>query len=356
MPITHVDSNTSPSSFPGASSNTDTCAVLKPDGLAADDVMVAWIQAGGVTMSSAPSGWTLVHTRVHADANLTSWVYYKVATGSEPASYTWTASAATTPMGGAISAFRGVDTANPINAQTSSESAATQTVSTPSVTSTNRALILHFRLVSTAYVAGIGTFNPPTITRRFLVGNRGASTQYYSELYTNGTTIVNPGSQSGTSFTGVRSSDGTTNINVVRSIQRTIALREYEEPSSGSFSGTLGALTGSMSAAASHDGPLAGSLSALTGSFAGTHFVPAEGTVVAVLPALTAAVTAAMESVGSMSAALPPLAADIAADSTYGPLVATLPALTADIVLETRPFGPNVLVVARETRRVVMTE
>ncbi len=223
MAITHVDSNTSPSSYPGSSNNTDTIEVVKPTGLQQGDFMIAFLQAGGVSVNSAPSGWTLHDQTSHGSQGaFNSWIYYKFAGASEPADYTWNLSGGdVTPAGGAIAAFRGVSTNGPINAYEEAESQSTENKSTPSATTSSRCLMLHYRLVRhETSITTIGDFtgDVDSMDRRFLVGNRGASTAYFAALYTDGNTVVEPGSQSGVSMNSTKTVEG--------SFERQIGLRE----------------------------------------------------------------------------------------------------------------------------------
>jgi hypothetical protein len=66
--------------------------VNKPAGTVSGDVMVAFVGAIGTSVTfTAPSGWTLLAAET-SNTNINFSVYYKVAGGSEPSSYTWTPS------------------------------------------------------------------------------------------------------------------------------------------------------------------------------------------------------------------------------------------------------------------------
>ncbi len=58
-----------------------------PAGVQNNDVMVAVIDTKAAPTIDAPAGWTLVNTTANG-SNFTQKVYTRVATGSEPASYT----------------------------------------------------------------------------------------------------------------------------------------------------------------------------------------------------------------------------------------------------------------------------
>ena len=77
--------------------------------------MVASIAiAGGSAVSvTAPAGWTQI-ARVDNDVNVALISYWKTASASDPASYTWTVDQQTRAVGG-ITPYSGVDTTNPID-------------------------------------------------------------------------------------------------------------------------------------------------------------------------------------------------------------------------------------------------
>ena len=70
-----------------------TLTVSLPVGVLPGDVLLAQIvvyDAAGTNVPTAPSGWTVIrHDAVNNGNKITSWLYYKVAGGSEPASYSW---------------------------------------------------------------------------------------------------------------------------------------------------------------------------------------------------------------------------------------------------------------------------
>ena len=124
--------------FRAAASATTTGATLtitKPAGVVANDVLIASV---GVTPSSTtitpPAGWTLVRRIDNAGATSNSLaVYYKVAGGSEPASYDWGVSGVAFAVGG-IQAFSGVDTADPIDIENGQATPSATGHAAPSVT------------------------------------------------------------------------------------------------------------------------------------------------------------------------------------------------------------------------------
>lgn len=232
MAITFINAAKGPVGFPGSgggappagSNNTSTCNIAKPTNTADGDVMIAIIQSGGGVAISAPGGWTAVDEYDHSTANLTNAIYTKVA-ASEGSSYTFTDdSGDTTPLCGAILTFRGVDTSAPINVVSDAETAGTDTVSTPSASTTERCHMLHIRVGKTAFVTSQATFAAVTnYSDRVAFANRGGSTQYFVEaLSLTAGTIVSPGSQAGISFNADQVLTG--------SIERQVGIREYVAP------------------------------------------------------------------------------------------------------------------------------
>lgn len=78
----------------GTSTAGTSLTVAKPSGVASGDVLVAAILCGRESVrgvQSGPAGWTdLVGYNDETDALLNLRIWVKVATGSEPADYTWT--------------------------------------------------------------------------------------------------------------------------------------------------------------------------------------------------------------------------------------------------------------------------
>lgn len=224
MAISFVAGASGPTWPGGSSNNTSSVNVSKPTGTADGDVMIAICQSGGGLSHSAPGGWTLYSSYSHSTANLTNTIFYKVAS-SEGSSYTFTDdSGGLTPMCAAIVTYRGVDTADPINAIQSAETGGTDTVSTPSVTTTQRCHMVHLRVGKTSNVSSAGSFAAVTnYSDRVASANRGGSTQYFFEVLSRtDAQIVNAGSQAGISFNADHTLTG--------SIERQFGLREYVAP------------------------------------------------------------------------------------------------------------------------------
>lgn len=110
-------------------------------GALAGDVLLARLinrnQVGAVV--TAPAGWTLLRSDESA-SQLKAWVFYKVAGGAEPASYTFGITppgSATNNVAGSISAFSGVNAANPIDAHSGQKNGLMPNFDTPPITTSS---------------------------------------------------------------------------------------------------------------------------------------------------------------------------------------------------------------------------
>ena len=115
-----------------------------PAGTVAGDVLVAQVANRYEAYPlSAPSGWTLIF-RDTSGAAVTSALFWRVATATEPSGATFTLSGVSgVQMAGGIAAYSGVSTTNPVNASGTTAGHG-PTVSTASVTTTAaNTLLLH---------------------------------------------------------------------------------------------------------------------------------------------------------------------------------------------------------------------
>jgi outer membrane protein assembly factor BamB len=142
----------------GTASGTLTLTISKPTGTVQNHVMIASIGVRPNTATiTAPSGWTLVRRINNTTASANSLaVYYKVAGGSEPASYAWTFSTSTGVAGG-IQTFSGVDTTTPIDVENGQATASASSHATPSVTTT----VARTMVVASHTFATTGSWAPP---------------------------------------------------------------------------------------------------------------------------------------------------------------------------------------------------
>lgn len=140
--------------------------------IAANDVMIAAIsvRGGSNTNITPPAGWTLVDTRNNG-TTIQMAIYYKVATGGEPASYVWNFDSSQQAAGG-IQAFRNVDIAAPIDVENgrTATTGGGGSLATPSIITT----IPNTRLVASFAVATGTTFTPPAgMTERYDTASTG---------------------------------------------------------------------------------------------------------------------------------------------------------------------------------------
>jgi PKD repeat protein len=129
-----------------ATSTTSVTAVTipEPTGVATGDVLVANINANNApTVATVPSGWTQTLAPVADGTVTTVFSYYHVVTGTEPASWTFTLSAAQKWSAG-ITAFRGVDTTTVWDTAAATQVSTTGTTSqaVPSVTTVTPGALL----------------------------------------------------------------------------------------------------------------------------------------------------------------------------------------------------------------------
>ena len=114
-----------------AAASGKSVAVPKPAGVLSGDVMVAIVGVRSNATITAPAGWTLAQLTSNG-TTIRQATYWKVATGSEPASYTFTFNASRASSG-AIAAYSGVNTTNPVDVF-SGGTATSTSISAPSVT------------------------------------------------------------------------------------------------------------------------------------------------------------------------------------------------------------------------------
>ncbi len=121
--------------------------VSLPSGVRSGDILLAQIVVYDGTGTNAPAaaGWKVIRQDAVSFGNkMTSWLYYKVAGGSEPASYSWTLASQYTA--GVMGAWRGVS-ASPIDQSSGATAGTTNpvTLAAPSLTPfTNRELQVYF--------------------------------------------------------------------------------------------------------------------------------------------------------------------------------------------------------------------
>ncbi len=133
-----------------------------PAGVVSGNVLLTQIVIAdglGTNVPTAPAGWFVIrHDTVNSGGNkLTTWLYYKVAGGSEPASYSW--QFASQYAAGTMGAWRGASATSPIDQSSGATAGVGNPVSAaaPSLTPAHDAELQ-------VYFYGAQSFIAPTIT------------------------------------------------------------------------------------------------------------------------------------------------------------------------------------------------
>ncbi|MDH3498808.1 MAG: Ig-like domain-containing protein, partial [Acidimicrobiia bacterium] len=138
-------------------SKTTQITLTKPAGTAVDDLLVAQIMIDiDDVVFTPPAGWNLIREDDYIGNSVAQVLFYRVATASEPADYTFTFDKSEDNVG-SIAVFSGVDTANPIDAH-GGQMALSGNPIAPSITTT----VANTLLVGFFGVDEIVTFTPPT--------------------------------------------------------------------------------------------------------------------------------------------------------------------------------------------------
>ncbi len=129
----------SPPAFRSAATVTNGTTVAKPSGLAAGDLLLAAIEidADPVTVTP-PAGWTLLLDTPAAQGTAQAFhtqVWYRLASASEPASYTWTVAGSPYVDIGLLD-YANVNQASPVDVSAGRDAGSTSTPTTSAVTTT----------------------------------------------------------------------------------------------------------------------------------------------------------------------------------------------------------------------------
>lgn len=254
MAITYVAGNEGTPT--GSLSSTST--VTKPAGLAVDDVMVAYT-VSNLNGMTAPAGWTQVLSKDASTGDLFRVrVFYKVATSSDVAAsnFVFSDTDSNSPCWAAIGAYRGVDTANPIDASDSAANTSTTSHTTPSVTTTHSSMILSHRAVRTS--SGTTTFTSGVAHERF-EGSNHSTVGYSAAMYDSGVET------SAGSISGVAITAGTTS-NITDSIVTTVALKTLNVVLNANAGSAAATVSGKSPTAALTESPNAGGPATATAS------------------------------------------------------------------------------------------
>jgi len=190
--------------FRGAASAATTAATLsvnKPAATVSGDLMIASIavRSAAVTITP-PSGWTLVRrTDNSPEASLS--VYYKIATASEPSSYTF---ATSTGMSAAawIAAYSGVNQTTPVDTDKGQFVVTSSTTyNAPGITTTYANDVVLFTIGAFDQGTSGDTWTGPT-TQRKQINNNNAKSIVFGDV-----TQAAPGASAATSATASFSQD-----------------------------------------------------------------------------------------------------------------------------------------------------
>ena len=113
--------------------------INKPTAVVTGDVMIVNIATQGNNVAPTLSGWTSISSSALSSTSRNGAVLYKVATSTEPASYTFALGTSATNASGAIVAFYNVDVsgASPFDVPTGTISSANSATATATADSTD---------------------------------------------------------------------------------------------------------------------------------------------------------------------------------------------------------------------------
>jgi MSHA biogenesis protein MshQ len=138
-PVAAAVSFVSSASSDSGGSDTSALTIPVPPGTSPGDLLVAHIAVrggSGTTVAPTAAGWAAVFAApADAGTKLRQVTYVRVAGSAESATYTWTVTPGARAAG-AIAAFRGVDTDQPVNASSSRSNASSTTITIDPVTTT----------------------------------------------------------------------------------------------------------------------------------------------------------------------------------------------------------------------------
>jgi hypothetical protein len=134
VPLSVVSSTTGNNGVAGASSTT---IILAPASITSGNLLVAIVGTGGGSAITVPSGWTLYKVVAASGGSPALNIYWKIATGSEPSSYTFTLSPVDTLLVSILN-ISGANTITPFNGNfskylASSSATVGSTTGTPSI-------------------------------------------------------------------------------------------------------------------------------------------------------------------------------------------------------------------------------
>ncbi|MBI5429727.1 MAG: hypothetical protein HY938_04625 [Nitrosomonadales bacterium] len=154
--------------------NGSRLSIPLPAGTVAGDVMIAAVATTPSTVTiTAPAGWTLIQTVTQATATSNRVAtYYRVATASEPASYSWTFSTTHSGAAGGIVSYSGVDNTAPVDVSAGAATASALTHTAPGITTAAAGDML---VTVHEYASGRSWTPPAGMTERVDIASRSAS-------------------------------------------------------------------------------------------------------------------------------------------------------------------------------------
>lgn len=163
-----------------------TPSLAKPAGLLQDDVMFAWFVLDRVSVTvTTLAGWTLAagYPLDSTSGSCRSYLFYKVAGGSEPATYDWTTGDAF--QADSIVAYSGVRTDAPINQNAANPLVNNSTPASPSITPTvgNCMIVAFLGADPSVTVLPISPDASPVATERVEIEEATTLTANYVEEY-----------------------------------------------------------------------------------------------------------------------------------------------------------------------------
>jgi hypothetical protein len=328
----------STSSGGASGANSSSAAMTKPAGTAAGDLLLAVITVNDQTVT-APSGWTLLYNAPSLDLGARPWrtlVYWRLAGGSEAATYTWTVPSATGPMTGTMTCWTGCDQTTPIGtqyAQTTHAGLTVEPTQGPSVTTTTTVgRVVYIRSVRQPSASDATLVFSETETDKSIAVQRtafsGGSTVYANVQMADDADFAGSGTKNG-GLISVNKTESDNNL-------ATIVLKMAATPATGEFDSQLQPLTGTFTGErVPNTGTFSGQLSPLTGTLSGVHLIPAVGAISGTLASPTATMSGSTPVLGSLVGAIQ---------------------LTAQLTGETRQFGEHIIVVEREDRAFLVVD
>ena len=255
---------------------TTSLTINKPTGVVSGDLMIASIsQRASGTAPTAPVGWTLISsTAFGASGARAAALFYRLANGTEGATFTFTLAAGSTDGSGGIVAYAGVDQTTPIDvAGAFKDTSVVNTAVTANAitTVTANALVLMFGVTSDT--AAGGTWSGWTTT------SPGALTELFDAASTNTSVGAAAATKATAGSTGTGSATSTVNL---RNDGILIALRvgpatDTTAPDTATV--TTPANGSTMSATALTSGGMSGSVA---DAATGASGIPANGVTITV--------------------------------------------------------------------------